>query len=90
MTYEEFEKIPMQFVAHMSMDDEHTVTYASPNGRLSVCTHTPVLKYGNFGKPYKHYRIDKKVYKSKKKFVEALENYHENQIPLKIGMQLVR
>lgn len=82
MTYEEFKKIPMQFVAHMSMADEHTLTYASHDGRLSVCIHTPVLKYGDFGKPYKHYRIDKKIYKSEKKFIEALADYDEKIVPI--------
>ena len=34
MTIEELEKVPFHFVAHMSMEDMHTTTYESDDGRF--------------------------------------------------------
>lgn len=46
MTPEELAKIPFHFVCHMSMEHEHTLTYASEDNRLGWCDHTPVKKNG--------------------------------------------
>ena len=54
----------------------HTLTYESEDGRLGYCDHTPKRKNGDFGKTYRHWRIDGKVYKTKEKFLEALKNYN--------------
>lgn len=75
MTTEELAKIPFHFVCHMAMEDEHTLTYASEDNRLGWCDHTPVKKNGDFGRGYRHWRIDGKVYKTRKKFIEALRDF---------------
>lgn len=75
MTPEELSKIPFKFQGHMSLESEHTMTYASEDGRLGYCDHTPKKKNGDFGRTYRHFRIDNKVYKSKEKFIEALKNF---------------
>ena len=67
MTEEELSKIPFKFVGHMSMEDEHTIAYQSENGRLGFCDHTPYKDGHPHGRSYRHYRIDGKVYKTKKK-----------------------
>ena len=82
MTEEEWSKIPFKFAGHMSMEDEHTIAYQSENGRLGFCDHTLKKKDGTFGRQYRHWRIDGKVYKSKKKFLEALADYSEKIIPI--------
>ena len=77
MTIEELEKIPFHFVSHLSMPDEHTTTYVSDDNRIGFCVHVP-FKYGKpHGRTYRHYMIDGKVYKSKKKFIEALKDYNQ-------------
>jgi phage terminase large subunit-like protein len=37
MTIEELEKVKFHFVSHMSMEDEHTTTYASEDNQLGWC-----------------------------------------------------
>lgn len=76
MTDEQLQKITYHMVAHLSMEHEHTLTYASEDGRLGFCDHTPKRKNGDFGRTYRHYRIDNKVYKKKEKFIEALKDFN--------------
>ena len=80
MTEEELAKVPFQMVANLSMASEHACTYSSKDGRLGFCDHTPVIAdFGGcqeYGRPKRHWRIDDKVYKSKKKFLEALKDFH--------------
>lgn len=76
MTVEELEKIPFHFVSHMSMEDEHTTTYSSDDNRFGFCDRQPYKDGQPHGKSVRHYRIDSKIYKSKKKFLEALENFN--------------
>ena len=77
MTEEEVKKIPFRMQAHLAMADEHTCTYVDESGRLGFCDHTPVkADFGGmneYGKGYRHYRIDSKVYKSYAKWIEALK-----------------
>ena len=65
---------------HLAMAEEHCCSYSSEDGRLGICVHTKVNEdafgYRNFGRSYRHYRVDGKVYKSKKKFLEALADFH--------------
>lgn len=75
MTPEELSKIPFRCVCHAAFEDEHTLTYISEDGRLGFCMHTPKLKHGGFGKSRTHYQIDGKIYKSRKKFLEALKDF---------------
>ena len=73
MTIEEFDKIPFRFVSHISMKKQHITNYVSDGGQFAFHVITPVRKNGDFGTPRKYYRIGNKWYKSRKKFLEALE-----------------
>lgn len=73
MTIEEFEKIPFHFMSHMSMVDEHTIVYATQDNKFMYCVHQPYKDGQPCGRRYCHYRIGTKIYKSKKKFLEAIE-----------------
>ena len=79
MTIEELEKVKFHFVAHMSMEDEHTTTYFSEDGKIGFCDHVPRDEFGMVkkgGRAVRHFMIDGKVYKSKKKFLEAIKDYN--------------
>jgi len=80
MTEEEFKKVKFRCTCHMAMKHEHTATYISENGRLGFCDHTSVKLdhggYPEFVRNIRHYRIDNKIYKSYKKFIEALKDYN--------------
>lgn len=75
MTREELQKVPFRFVGHMSTDKMHFLTYSSEDGLLGYCDRTPKLKHGQYGKTRRHWRIGGKVYKSEKKFFEALAKW---------------
>lgn len=75
MTLEELKQIPFHFVASMALEREHTLSYESEDGRLGYCDHTPKRKNGDFGRTYRHWRIDAKVYKTTEKFIEALKDF---------------
>ena len=77
MTIEELKKVPFRETCHMAMEGEYTTTYMSKDGRLGFCDHVPRDKYGMVkkgGRAVRHFMIDGKVYKSKKKFLEALRS----------------
>lgn len=76
MTWEELTKVPFHCVSTLAMEDEHCMTYASKDGRLGFCVHTRKKDEFTFGRSHRHWRIDDKVYKSKKKFIEALADFH--------------
>ncbi len=76
MTEDELSKVPFHAVGSLSMEDEHCITYSSRDGRLGFCVHTKKIDEFTFGRSRRHWRIDTKVYKSKKKFLEALEDFH--------------
>ena len=82
MTIEEIKHIPFYFVCSAAWEHEHTITYESEDGRLGFCEHTPKLNNGNFGRTYRHYHIDGKVYKSKKKFLAALADFNPSVVPI--------
>ena len=75
MKPEELKKVRFHFVSHMSMEHEHTCTYIDDSGRLGFCDHTKRKKNGDFGRSYRHFRIDSNIYKSKEKFLKALESF---------------
>lgn len=76
MTIEELEKVPFKFHSHMSMEGEHTTTYFSEDGKIGFCNHVPFKNGEPRGRPYRHYWLNGKVYKSKKKFLEAIKDYN--------------
>lgn len=84
MTIEELQKVKFHFVSHLSMADEHCTTYASEDNRLGWCEHVPFKDGEPYGRSTRHYRIDTKVYKSKKKFLEALQNFSPNVVPFHV------
>lgn len=61
--------------AHVNGEKEHTLTYSDESGDLGFCDHTKVKNEFDFGRTYRHWRIKNKVYKSYKKFLEALKDY---------------
>lgn len=79
MTYEELKKVPFHFVSHLSMEDEHCTTYVSEDGRIGFCNHVHFKNGEPKGRSYRHYMIDDKVYRSKKKFIEALEQFEPSK-----------
>lgn len=83
LVWERLEKMSFKCVCTAAWENEHTMTYKSENGRIGFCTHTPILKNGEFGKTRYHWRIDNKVYKSNKKFLDALDKYKEKIWKLK-------
>jgi hypothetical protein len=82
MTIDELKAIPFYFVASAAWENEHTISYESEDGRLGYCDHTPKRKNGEFGKGYRHWKIDGKVYKTMEKFLEALKDYNPNVLPI--------
>ena len=76
MTEQELAKIPFRMVCHLAMEDEHCTTYSSEDGMIGFCDHTRKRGDFDFGRSYRHWRIGKKIYKTKEKFLEALKNYH--------------
>lgn len=76
MTIKQLQKIPFHFVGSLAMEDEHMLSYESEDGRLGYCDHTLKRKDGTFGRTYRHWRIEGKVYKKKEKFIEALADFN--------------
>ena len=79
MTEEELKKVPFRETCHMAFVGEYTTTYMSKDGRLGFCDHVPRDKYGMVkkgGRAVRHFMIDGKVYKSKKKFLEAIKDFN--------------
>ena len=74
MTEDEFYKLPWRKRRHINMANECASTWQTDDGRFAICDHT--VKKGEFeyGRTYRHYMIDGKVYKSRKKFLEALND----------------
>lgn len=78
MTEEELKQEKFHRVYHLSMETEHISTYENENGRLGFCRHTQVKDDYTFGRTIVHFRIDGNIYKTKKKFLEALKDYNPN------------
>ena len=71
--------MPFHFVAHMAMEHENTMSYETEDERLGFCDHTPKRKNVDFGRTYRHYRIEGKVYKTKAKFLEAIKDFNQKK-----------
>lgn len=81
MTESDLAKIKFRFVMSMSGEYEHMVSYESVGHipTIAICIHTPVRKDGTFGREYRHYRFNGKVYKTKKKFLEAITAFEDER-----------
>jgi hypothetical protein len=82
MTIEELKAVKFRETCHMAMADEYTTTYISEDNRLGFCDHVPRDEWGMVkkgGRSYRHYMIDGKVYKSKKKFLEAIKDFESKK-----------
>ena len=82
MTESDFAKIKFKFVMSMSGEYEHMVSYVSVGHipTIGICIHTPVRKDGSFGRERRAYRFrGGSVYKSKKKFLEAITAFEEER-----------
>lgn len=74
MTYKELKKVPFHFVSHLSLEDEHQVTYADNSGRLGFCDITKKKGF-DFGKTKRAFRIDSEWYEKKEDFIKALKSF---------------
>ena len=74
MTREQFEKLPLRFVCHMNMEDEHCITYKAYTfiGDLFVCVHQPYEDGNPKGRKITHYELNGKIYKSLDKLMQAM------------------
>lgn len=81
MTESDLAKIKFKFVMSLSGEYEHYTTYESVDHipTIGICIHTPVKDDGSFGREYRHYRFNGKVYKTKKKFLEATTAFEEER-----------
>lgn len=81
MTDQDLAKIKFKFVMSMSGEYEHMVSYESVGHipTIAICIHTPVRKDGTFGREYRHYLFNGKVYKTKKKFLESITAFEEER-----------
>lgn len=83
MTFSEFNSLEFRLLGHLSLRDEHCTTYASCGGRLGFCDHVKLRSDGSCGRSYRHWRIDKKVYKTKESFIAALEEFSPNVVSIR-------
>ena len=76
MSEEEILNIPLQYQCHSSFEYKHTSTYsASYMGHsFGLCVHVPYENGEPRGRVYRHYMVDGKVFKTKKKFIEYCKN----------------
>jgi hypothetical protein len=84
MTIDELKTIPFYFVGSMALEYEHIISYESEDGRLGYCDHAPKRKNGDFGRGYRHWKIDSKVYKTKEKFLAALADFNPAVVPINL------
>lgn len=83
MTEKQLGLLPLRFVSHLSLHDEHATVYANEEMRISICIHVPFTD-GGYGssvsspdphrKPYTHYMYKGKVYECKKDFLQAIKD----------------
>lgn len=74
MTDQDLAEIKFRKMSHLNLGTQHACTYESVDyePRISVCVHTPVREDGMYGRAFVHYYLNGVVYKSKKKFLEAM------------------
>ena len=74
MTKDELGKVSFTFESSLSMEHEHCTVYCNKEYGFSFCSHTKKKKNGDFGRSYRHYLYQDKVYKSIDKFLEAIKD----------------
>ena len=74
MTKEELSKVPFRMTWQMNMEHEHTSTYVNTDYDFGMCCHTKCIDGIDCGRTYTHYRHGNKVYKTLKKFLEAIKD----------------
>lgn len=81
MTDQDLAKIKFRMVSHLNMGTQHACAYVSVDyePRIEMCVHTIVRDDGTFGRAFAHYRFNGKVYKTKKKFLEAITAFEEER-----------
>lgn len=81
MTESDLAKIKFRFVMSLSGKYEHMLSYKSVDHipAIGICIHTPVRKDGTFGREYRCYLFNGKVYKTKNKFLEAMAEFEEER-----------
>lgn len=74
MTGEELAKLPFRMVSHMAAEDFHVATYMNDEYGIVVSKQTRMKDGTVFGRSTVHYMHNGKLYKSKKKFLEAISD----------------
>ena len=73
MTEEQLNQLKFRFVSHLAMEHEHASSYVNDEYHIGMCVHVTRKPNGEFGRSYRHFRYDGKVYKSKNKLLEAIK-----------------
>lgn len=81
MTESDLAKIKFRTVSHLNLGTQHACAYESIDHepKIERCVHTLVKEDGTFGRALAHYRFNGNVYKTKKKFLEAMTAWEEEQ-----------
>ena len=76
MTEQELSQISFRMVSHLAMGTEHICVYKSQNPLYNILIYknTEKKKNGKFGKSCTHYVLNGKVYKTRQKLLEAINN----------------
>ena len=69
-------KVPFKVLSHLSMTKSHCTTYISEDGRLGFCDHMAYKCGRPYGRSWRHWRIDDKVYKTTSAFLKALKDFN--------------
>lgn len=79
MTDQDLAKIKFRMVSHLNMGTQHACTYESVDHepKIEMCVHTLLRDDDTIGPAFAHYRFNGNVYKSKKKFLEAMTAWEE-------------
>ena len=74
MAKEVLSKVPFRMTWHMNMEHEHCSTYTNKEYGFAMCTHTKCIEGIACGRTITHYMYNDKVYKSLRKFLEAIKD----------------
>lgn len=75
MTKEELAKVPFRFCGHISMADEHQISYCNEQYGFKMIVATKCYDEGmRFGRSRRHFYYNGKWYGWMKKFLEAIKD----------------